>query len=307
MASEAALAYNLGLEHELLRLLDRFERSGIPTVVLKGFPLARRLGLPIHARRMSDNDLLVRAADVRAAVEVLRASEYEECRAYPLEGSLRTNFQHPMGRRSAVGSFFVDVHWHALSPTHFHLSEAAVWENTETVLLQGTAVRVLNPKFTLLHCAGHFVQSTLNEERILVTLGAAWSRWREEVSVPELMVEARAAGMRASLEYSLHAAAALGHTSHPLPVTEPRARLLELIVPAHRLAEPRLRPDYERRLLSWLLLDTEKAATQLRRALLPPIAEVQSYLPEHGVRSVIAEYLARPGRILRRWSAQRRR
>ncbi len=307
MESEAALAYNLGLEHELHRLLGLFERSGVPTVVLKGFPLARRLGLPLHARRMSDNDLLVRGADVRAAVDALRAAGYVECRTYPLELCLRTNFQYPMGRRSAVGSYFVDLHWHALSPTHFRLSEEAVWENTETISSRGTPVRVLNPKYTLLHSAGHFVQSTLNEERILVALGAAWSRWREEVALPTLLAEASAAGMRASLEYSLNAAAALGFTTGPPPLTEPRARLLEHILPAQRLAEPRSRPDYERRALSWLLLDAGKAVTQIQTALLPPLEEVKAYLPERGARAVLFEYFARPARVLRRWSAQRRR
>lgn len=90
---------------DLLRLLDR---AGVPTLVLKGIPLARHYYRDLAVRMMKDADLLIHAADVPRAIAALRDSEWRQQLRPPSDYLMRfleaIHYVHPQWP-------MVDIHW----------------------------------------------------------------------------------------------------------------------------------------------------------------------------------------------------
>lgn len=106
-------------EHLTARLSSRLEDEGIPTLVLKGAPLARAIHGDAALRPTSDIDLLVRADDLRGA-----ASELQLCGYRLAVGDFGTSdlphlhygFVHEAGWQPPV-----ELHWRV----HWYESEFA--------------------------------------------------------------------------------------------------------------------------------------------------------------------------------------
>lgn len=103
-------------DHELQRVLDALAAAGVPCLLIKGAALAHQLYREPYARRRSDADLLVRAADAGRAAEVLRATGY--ARATETSGAYATSQMHFARSGSADHRFALDVHWRVLN-THW--------------------------------------------------------------------------------------------------------------------------------------------------------------------------------------------
>lgn len=297
-------AANLLLEQEMLTVVRDLNRQRIPNIVLKGTPLMRRLGLPLGARLIHDNDILVHPEDAARVSLVLGALGYSPAKgSAPLDGQ---GYQALLTRRHESGvPVALDVHFRLLSPDLFPAPQFDPWERTQEQRLGEVALRVLDRELTLIQTAAHFAQHAFTEPRILDVLGKAWTEWHADVDREALVALARATGTLPTLVYSLEAARALGRTGTPVGLSSLRARVLAHVLPPARLRDPRPYPDYERMALAWLVLPGGAAPRQLRRALFPRATELRAIVGADA--SLAWAYLERPLRpLMRRFGVEPR-
>lgn len=311
MVSSAALrspeltaARNLAVEAELYRIVDNFSREKLDVVVLKGAPLMRRLGEPISARALADNDLLVRRASLEAAEATLRGLGYRPTRPLRLSVSAGTG-QHAMVRITPFLRHVVDLHWEAFHAPFRHVSPSLVWDHTELTVLGDRQLRVLDRPLTLIHIAAHFVWHAMGQVRLLRTIGRAWEAWEDMVDVGDLRRLAIRTGTLPSLEYSVGAAHELGLARTRLPQTTLRARLVSEILPPAELLRERPVPDYERMAVALLLVSARRAATHAFRLAVPRAAEAAILAHDTSVSAVARTYLFRPFHAARRLNEYR--
>ncbi len=141
---------NVLLFRELGVVLQHLTAAGIPVIVLKGAALAHIVYANPAVRPMCDVDLLVREADVPAALRVLRDVGFTLIppRAYRNE---------VMARRTSAFDFVIELHWHLfVIPYYIYtLSNAWLWETVLPLQIEGNAVHSLGPEAQLLHLCGH--------------------------------------------------------------------------------------------------------------------------------------------------------
>jgi hypothetical protein len=298
------VACNLLLEAELLRVVGRLERAGVPCVVLKGLPLARRLRRGIGGRVIGDNDLLVRTEDARRACALLERDGYRPLPFLDLERRLRHTNQFLLHKERNGVRLIVEVHWNAFSVALFNVPEHVQWAHTERFLLRGSALTVFDPPLTLIHLAAHFAQHGFADLRILRELVGAWNAWAPEHERAAFALAA-SIGLRPALEYALRIAADSGWLGGAAPARiSRRARALLWVLPAERLSDrPELETSYVRQLLPLLLADASAIPRSLRNKLFPPLDELASTYRRPIGNSLYpryVSYLFRPvGRMLR--------
>src|SRR5262249_46294210 len=227
-----------------------------------GVPLAYRVFGRLDARRIRDNDLLVRPHDVHRGLDVLREAGYAPATPGLHAGrEMRRTNQHVMVRRLASRSLArAELHWRAFHPWFFDVAESIEWAHAQPFALSGIEVRVFDEALTLLHLAAHFAQHAFSEAWILRDVAAAWNAWHRVVDHDELRRLAADTATAGVLEFALRAAQDVDLLVAPSPFTgSRRAAALRRIVPTPRLFEPRPDPDHRRNLLVFLL-------TGLRRA-----------------------------------------
>lgn len=294
------VAKNLALERELWDAQACLREHGIRVAVLKGFPLLRRLGLPLGDRELADNDLLVHATDVRRADSALREMGYVDASRRTLNNALRVDFQHRLRRDLASGrSALLELHWHAFTPKLYSVPDGFEWSHVEMLTIGGHELEAFTPPLTLLHTAAHYVQHGLAELRILRLLGVAWNRWGARHGQQAVAVAAEL-GMLPTLEYCLSAAAALGFASAAPPVTTARAGLLLHALPPQRLVEDRPSPDHIRALLSLLLISPSKSLPALGHRVLPELTEAKEFTGSSDPLELLWCYVDRPRRVVRK-------
>jgi hypothetical protein len=295
---------NLLLEGELMALCDALTRAGVECIVLKGVPLARRLGAALSERRIIDNDLLVHRADVPRAVEVLAGLGYASRPHANLEAALRHSFQFPLFARRHGQVLVAEIHWHAFTPALFRLPEALLWEHREPVRLNGRELLVLDPALTLLHLAAHFLQHQCEEMRILRDLSRAWNLWvrgpEPVLAQAELERLARETRLLPLLVFCLAAAAELGLiVDNPWPLPR-RTRLARRLLPSSRLAQERP-GGYPQLLKSLVLAHAECLPAMVAEACFPPPSLMPVIYGEPPSARLYARYLTRPLRPI--WRA----
>jgi hypothetical protein len=248
--TRVVVAHNLAVEAELCTLLTAFERAGVEHLVLKGIPLARRLGtFGTHPR--IDNDLLVRKSSAHHAVDVARSLGYESFSDRRLDEDLRGNFEHPMSRSGPVIEHVLEVHW-SIAPPQLVPDTGSLWEGTRRVSCGRYEAPVLDDTATVLHLAWHYVQHQGTELRILRELGRAWDSWHASMDPLDLARLARSFGLEHVLDFAFITARAAGLVRAPIPeVSSVRAHALSRVVSARTLARSTAAYDRTR---MWLLL-----------------------------------------------------
>lgn len=294
------LLHNLALEQALGAIVTAFRAHGIDHVVLKGIPQVRRLGLDLAARRIGDNDILVRRHDVRRAYDVLRGLGYEPHPYLRLESQLRRSFQYPMRRQDGL---WVEIHWSAFDPSLFAVDEQIQWEHTEPWRSHGVDYVVFDRFMSTLHLASHFVQHQMAELRILRELGVAWSIWYGSPHDQERLARlARRVRVLDALSYGILLAQDRGFTSSaavPALITR-RAALLRRLLPAESIPTHGPRRYHGRAACSLLVAHANRIPHWLLRNLLPPSDVLAHIYDEPHSPRLYARYVTRLFRPLRR-------
>ena len=156
-ASQRTWAQNQFLFRAMEELLKAFREAGIPTLILKGAPLALLYYRDYKLRPMADFDLLVPWEQGLEAVGLLMQwgwkpegdrslSAFSEAYRSTLHSH---TFTDPRGRD-------VDLHWHALRGWHQPRdADRDFWENAVPVAVRDVSTLTLSPTDHLLHVCAH--------------------------------------------------------------------------------------------------------------------------------------------------------
>lgn len=208
---EFATAWVLGLEAELLRVCDAFERRGIDHRVLKGPVAARMVDADPGWRLYTDIDLLVRPMQIERAGQTL--VELAARRRGPL---LAPGFD-----RLAKGVTWVtakdqelDLHCRLVwGPLGWLIDDAQLFERPLEIEVAGTRLRALSPELQLVHLGHELTVTPRPRLRHAVDVRHVL----DVVEPDDVLAVCRASGVRAVLAHGLVVAADLVDIDeHPL-------------------------------------------------------------------------------------------
>jgi len=148
---------SLQLAAQLVSILDVLAAAGIPAIAFKGPALAVALYGDLSLRRFTDLDLLVHRDDVLSCKRRLLVNGYRPRllltpaqEAAHLRSDCEYNFDRERGRIT------VEVHWD-IAPRSFAVRQdhERLWKDAQSIVLNGTSVRVPAPADLLLMLAVH--------------------------------------------------------------------------------------------------------------------------------------------------------
>jgi hypothetical protein len=139
------------LLHAVRPVVATLEAQGIPTLLLKGVPLALTWYRAIGQRSMADLDLTVHPEQARAAIRVVTGLGWVRD---PRASDDALDYRHSMLFRNHNG-FELDLHWHIMFEACSAAADAAFWGRAEPLDLRGVATRRLGAADMLLHTVIH--------------------------------------------------------------------------------------------------------------------------------------------------------
>jgi len=140
---------NSQLFHDTGKALAALARAGLPTLVLKGAPLALASYAKPGARPMDDLDVAVPKERREEALRILQAEGWTSPHRH-----LDPRSVHAMPFRNARGNGF-DLHWHILKETSGQSSEARFWDTARPFDFNGVPTRMVDPPLALVHVLVH--------------------------------------------------------------------------------------------------------------------------------------------------------
>ena len=152
----ANLQKNLFLTGELFRLLEVFQKNGIPIAAFKGPVLAESVYGDLSLREFSDLDVMVHQADLREAEDILIACGYVA--QFPDRDYRSTFFSYhgQYGFSHGETGICVDLHWQLSSKgVAFPVQSAEVWSKLRQVTIAGRTVLTLADDDLVLFLAAH--------------------------------------------------------------------------------------------------------------------------------------------------------
>lgn len=143
-------ARNSNLLHKTVPAVAILERAGIPTLILKGAPLALTIYAALEARPMEDLDVVVPTNRLADAIRALEAAGWKSDKI--MSYAHATMFRHASG-----GEF--DLHWHIMMETVKNTVEDQFWQTAVPLDLAGVSTQMLHPAFSLVHILVHGLRS----------------------------------------------------------------------------------------------------------------------------------------------------
>lgn len=262
------VAAALAMEARLVAAAGALADAGVPAVVLKGTPLARRIYGRLDARGVPvDVDLLVRRRDVARATESLGDLGYHARSPQEVAARLKAHRAVVLAGPAGVP---IDLHWSPFPAVLYPASEETVFANVEPFELPGMTVAVFNRPLTVIHLAAQYAQGGFTEIRMVADLAAAWSAWAEPRMANQVAALSRVLGVHHTVDYAFGVADRLGLLDRPSPlIRSVPARRLSWLLPRGRPATA-TGPDYVGMCLALGLADPIRAAASLRWAAWPP-------------------------------------
>ncbi|MBD3868846.1 MAG: nucleotidyltransferase family protein [Acidobacteria bacterium] len=150
---QAAVIADLSKTQNTADLLDRFQRRGIRTMLLKGQGIAERVHLEPSERYSADIDFLVQPGDVEPAGEVLEEAGY---RPFHAEVFRNLHFHIPYFSPDQPTRPPVELHWDVAYPDgSIRFNTGAWWEKATTRQLRAGEVLLPPPEEELVYLAFH--------------------------------------------------------------------------------------------------------------------------------------------------------
>ena len=174
------LLRTLEIAEELASVTRAFQSHGIPFALFKGAALSIQLYGRLAAREYNDLDLIVPAACVAHAEQLLAGRDYRPAYA---EARFRRFFQGHQGQtafRREDGTVDLDLHWtFSGSFLPFPLRHQEIWDRLTSVPIAGVDVPTLAPADTVLLLAGHGTKEGWRSLMWLRDFALAVERWRD--------------------------------------------------------------------------------------------------------------------------------
>lgn len=249
---------------DLSRVDDCLRRAGIAYILIKGPVLSRQVYDSPARRRFFDLDIVVREEQVDATQAALEGLGYRlwggdrylgfaPASADGLAAATRAmrrslkRFAHELALVTEEHRLLpIDVHWHLLPRGRIRAAAAAqLWEDLQTVTLDGIEVRVLPPEAMLLHLAMHCWDNRPWSFALLHLCDVAWALDRLPIAAERLADLARRWGGSADLGRALYAVEHVLGMPVPAAMTfaaSPPSRRFKRLVRASTLVERYARP-----------------------------------------------------------------
>jgi hypothetical protein len=203
---------------ELEPVLRALGAAGVRAMLLKGAALARFTYEDPALRPFTDLDLLVRADDVAAAGQAMRAAGYAAAGPEHPTGTYEHCYFAPSWQRLPV-----DIHWRYAEPFHaIELDYVDLFARASLVRIGHEAALLPSPEDLLVALSVHVVREVWESKPMLRYLcDVAETIRRQRVDWDRLVACARASRhLRAPLRLTLRAAEALLGADVPAPVLE---------------------------------------------------------------------------------------
>lgn len=144
------------LSAELIRIVGKFENSGIDCLTFKGPSLAKLAYGNLASRTFSDIDILVSEAEFVSAIECLSQLGYTsfenldfEQQQFQMRSKGEILFAHPSGS-------YVDLHTSLSRGTYaYQVSWTKLWDNRQTLEMQGAKLATFGASDLCLYLAIH--------------------------------------------------------------------------------------------------------------------------------------------------------
>ena len=282
------------MRYFLGKVLERFQKAGIPIIVMKGALLTESLYPSPGLRRMSDMDLLVRHRDFRDAFEILKKSGWKLRQAKDSSDNLVEAIGNPdsvkdwqMGEgvfRNPKGCV-IDIHWHLVPyvwPRYlYRVNMDEVWQEAVPVTMKSIKGAFgLSSVHTLAYMCLHIAEHGLKQLRWLLDVdlfvrkycdSPVWS-WRNLVICAKEWRVQSIVFHALSFSRFLFDTPVPGHVLDDLdPGPSARARLRVLLRPRDLLVRPPRAPGMSHpRLVSAALVDRVSDLMRFLARLLVP-------------------------------------
>jgi hypothetical protein len=270
-------AGQLIFSRELGRLLEAFEREGVPVIPLKGPALAETVYAHPALRPCTDLDLLIRRESLHRVDDLLRRLGYRR-----LADAHSFRFDLAYDRATlyeGTAGVHVDLHWGLLSDPRYSWNEReglTVWDRAVRIRVAGQDALGLCPEDLLLYLAVHLaVHHGLAGLLWYWDLALVLDRWGGQIDWEALIARASRWRVRSALYWALSELETLFGASAPaaamarLEPRGPRAALMGWLL-RHRAPQQRRALEH---LIALLLVDRGRdLLPTLRHALLPPPA-----------------------------------
>jgi hypothetical protein len=127
---------------DCLEIREASQRAGLPCLLLKGLGFGQRYYGDIHRRHQQDVDVLVRAEDLPAAMQLFAELGYAPDEGRIGEGAVRRSVKR--------GESEVDIHWNLRRRARRRVDAPALWEARRRFALAGAEFETLGDEHTLL-------------------------------------------------------------------------------------------------------------------------------------------------------------
>ncbi|MGB8643716.1 MAG: nucleotidyltransferase family protein [Anaerolineae bacterium] len=196
---------------------DRFEREGIPFVLLKGSALAHLIYPEPSLRPFGDLDLLVHPQDAARLRPLFIQEGYAPAFEFVPGFTSRFFAQETFWRRGA-NAVMIDLHVHLFVNAFYRrrMPAAWLWAQTTPVQLDGRTALTLTPTAQLFHLAAHYALHH-SEERLLwlYDLALLMSGAGRPIDWESVVGQARAFGLVQAIQLTLERVAAVWGVTPP--------------------------------------------------------------------------------------------
>lgn len=235
-----AIALDLFLRGELVRLLQLFKQESIRVLPLKGPVLAQFLYSDSSLRPSSDLDILVHSQDMACVVRLLNSSGFTMepyVARVPLSKLLHLKSEVLLRNQQGL---MVDLHW-AITPNDypFRIDPAVLWNSARDVEFGEVEVPVLGPEVLLVFLCIHGTKHAWSR---LIWLADVARLIQTDLNWEEVFAQATQVGCERPLLLGLLLAGELLGAAIPSAYVE-RARTQRLIVSMAEQVKRRLSCD----------------------------------------------------------------
>ena len=198
--SRSCLAWNLRLRHELLRLLDRFNKAGIPVMPLKGLYLADLLYEDSSLRPTSDLDLLVRVQDLETSQQILEEAGCTKLADEEQGAEYHVSYVTTDGR---AGHVLIELHLD-LGENHVAgLEIESVWRSAAPITWEDRTIWAMALPDLFLYTCLHAVKDGLASIRSLLDITLLLERYGQNLPWQELAQRVKRARIETPVSLSL--------------------------------------------------------------------------------------------------------
>jgi hypothetical protein len=250
---------------EVNRILKALEGMDIPVILLKGGAYILAGLPPARGRLLSDVDLLVPRASLEQVEQALQLHGWNFVKLEEYDQRYYRAWMHELPPlRHPERGMEVDIH-HTIAPLTSRLSPDPEQLIAESIPLDGSRLRVLQPVDMVLHSAVHLFSDGefINGLRDLVDLGDLLEHFgRDEAFWDNLLERAAAQGLGRPLFYTLHFTQRLLESRIPLSVMHairrhapsmPVRKLMDSLVEAAIIPDHPDYPGHWSSVARWLL------------------------------------------------------